>query len=341
MVFANKRNKGFFYFFVFIVSAFLFLNISAIAAPDSESEGLTISPPISELSLKEGEKEEKTIKITNPTGKTIEVYPKVMDFKAKGEGGEPLFYSANDEDSKFSLSKWISFTQPKIALTPQQVVDFKYTIDVPISAEPGGHYGVMFFASEPPESEANTSNVTLSSMVGSLLLVKVPGEVTENGAIESFGANKFFYFINNVDFTTRIRNLGNIHFKPKGEIIIKSIFGSEVDRLTVNEQNGNVLPDSVRKFDNKWQSKKLLAGLYMAKVHMVYGDSNKAFDRSLKIMIVPWWMLIIIAFLLLAVFTFLVMVIRKIKRKRKAKRSQNTPPQNPHNNNSGGKIILR
>ena len=303
----------------------------------SGGQGLTISPPISELTIKPGESITKDIKLTNPTDKVITVTPKVMDFKAKGESGEPAFYDASVEDSRYSLSKWITFTQTEIALTPQQVVDFKYSISAPSSAEPGGHYGVVFFAADQNTPQENSSSVTLNSMVGSLLLVKVPGDISENAVLDSFFANQFIYFGGDPKIDTVVRNLGNIHFKPQGEILIKNMLGNESGKLTVNDQGGNVLPDSARKFENVWQDNKFHLGLYTAMVHLTYGNFGKTLDGSLTFLIIPWWILVIMIIVLAIIIGLIIWLL--IRRRRRKKASRNAPPSPPQT--PPGKIILR
>jgi len=322
-------------FTTLFVSVFLYL---PTRAEKKAGEGLTISPPLSEVALDKGESKKFIVKLTNPTNNVVEVYPEVKDFKAKGEGGDPDFYTANDETAKFALSKWVTFSQNKIAIAPEQFVKFEYEIKVPTDAEAGGHYGVMFFASEPPEVKKDVSNVSLASMVGSLILVKVPGDIQEKGTLTEFSANKFFSLNNDMDFTTRIANVGNVHFKPKGNIEIKSIFGSRVDTLSVNDSEGNVLPDSIRKFENKWKSDKFLCGIYKANLGIVYGESAQNLMGSATFIIVPWWMLIIFAVILSLVVILLIILFRKIRRKRKEKKKRNVPPQNP---GESGKVILR
>jgi len=315
------------------ISAFLYL---PSRAEKKEGEGLTISPPLNEVSLNKGESKQYIVKLTNPTKNLVEVYPKVMDFRAKGEGGDPDFYKASDETAKFSLSKWISFSQSKIAIAPEQFIKFKYEIKVPFDAEPGGHYGVMFFASEPPETQTDVSSVSLASMIGSLVMVKVPGDIQEKGSLEDFDTDKFFYFGNDINFLTRIVNSGNIHFKPRGNIEVKNIFGSNVETLTVNESGGNVLPDSTRRFENNWKSDKFLCGIYKAELGIIYGDSAQKIMSSATFIIVPWWMLIIMGVTLILFTTLLLILIKKIRKKRKAKK--NIPPPS---SGASGKVILR
>lgn len=321
---------------IFMIGLFLFFQSTKSVQAALSGEGLTISPPLSELTLKPGEKTTRIIRVTNPTDKLVEVYPRVMDFQAKGEGGEPSFYDASDETAKFSLSKWISFTQPKIALTPEQVMEFKYDINVPTTAESGGHYGVLFFATDPPKTDGNENKVSLGSMIGSLVLVRVPGSITEKGLLESFSADRYFNLDNDITFLTKISNLGNIHFKPRGEITIKNALGKEVDKIVFNEQNGNVLPDSTRKFENKWKSSKKLAGLYKANLHIVYGDSEKTLDKSVSFIVTPWWVDVPVGaagIIVIALATRFIILRRKARGR--------GPGPNASGSDQSGKVILR
>lgn len=300
-------------FLICFLFFFVFQPFSASA--QIPGEGLTISPPLSEYSVKPGEKITATIKITNPTTKLMEVYPVVMNFKAKGEGGEPAFYPARQEEEKFSLASWIKFSQTKIALTPEQVVEFNYQIEVPAGAEPGGHYGVIFFATEPPKPEADVSQVAIASMIGSLVLVKVPGAIIEKGFLEEFSAKKF-YFKPPVNFIIRISNLGNIHFRPQGEITIKNWRGKNLEQVPINQQKGSVLPDSTRKFEEKWSPSKTCIGRFSAHLRVVYGESEKTLGGQLTFWIIPWWLIaIVIVFILILVFV--VWYFRKRKKRRR------------------------
>jgi hypothetical protein len=317
---------------VLILSLFGF-NLILAALPGDE--GLTLSPPLKELTLNPGEKSTQVLKLTNPTNKLVELYAKSMNFSAKGETGEPGFTSAEEGDSKYSLASWIKLTQAKVALTPEQVVEYKYDIEVPQDAEPGGHYGVIFFATTPPDVAADISQVALSSMVGGLVMVKVPGDIKENGRIEDFSSDKLLYLFNKVKLTTRISNLGNVHFKPRGSIVIKNIFGKTTDTLSFNEQGGNVLPESIRKFENNWDSKKILIGPYTATANLVYGESEKAMTEKITFWMIPWWLLVIIAVIILLVIIWVIW--RKIKKGKKQKNSTYDEPKIDRPDNQGPK----
>lgn len=310
----------------FTLLLFFFIGFNKSLA--ASNEGLTISPPISDLSLKPGDISEQTIRLTNPTDKLMEVYPQVQNFRAQGEGGEPDFYAASNDDSKFSLGSWIKFSQTKLALTPEQVIEFKYRISVPEGAEPGGHYGAIFFATEPPKSNAGSNQVSVISAIGSLVLVRTPGEINENGKLTDFSANKF-YFNRPILFTTRIQNSGNIHFKPKGQIVVKNWQGKSVESIDFNSVSGNVLPDSTRKFEEKWQPNKWTFGYFSANLALSYGENNQTFQGKLTFWIIPYWLIISLAVILVVL---IIIIWRKKIRK---------PKPRPQINNNEKKFVMR
>jgi len=303
-----------------LLVVFVFPSKSASQIP---GEGLTISLPLLELTLKSGESYPQTIKITNPTNKLMEVYPVVMNFKAKGEGGEPVFYPATDEEENFSLAHWIRFEQSKIALTPEQVVEFKYRIEVPADAEPGGHYGVIFFATEPPDPSTELNQVAIASMVGSLQLIRTPGAIVEKAFLEEFSANAF-YFKPPIDFVLRIANLGNVHFKPEGDVVVKSWRGRELAEIKVNEKRGNILPDSTRRFDVKWETEnspfyKIPIGRLSANFKATYGEAEKEISGQTYFWVIPWWLIIAVLIVIILVFVIIVFLRKRKKRKVKEK----------------------
>jgi len=299
-------------FFTVIFSFFLILSSFQFASAQISGDGLTISPPILELETKPGETYNQIIKITNPTNNLIEVYPQVMNFRASGEGGEPAFYPATEEEANFSLAQWIKFNQSKVALTPEQVVEFNYSIEVPADAEAGGHYGVIFFATQPPKAEEDQSQISISSMIGSLILAKVPGTIIEKGFLESFKANRIYLKLP-ATFQVRISNLGNVHFKPRGDITIKGMFGGESDKIQLNQARGNVLPDSIRKFEEKWNPEKIIIGRYTADLRVVYGESEKTLDGQVVFWVLPLWFLLALGGLILLIVILIIIIKKKRK----------------------------
>lgn len=272
-------------FFALIFCLALVLPVRA-ATPDVN--GIIVSPPLTEKELTPGTVFTDTIKITNPNQSTpLLVDVTVNDFSAKGEDGQQNFSEPGEETSSFALSKWITVLQ-EFTIEPNESKEISYSITVPANAEPGGKYGVIFFSPSIPGSPASGNSVIAIPKIGALLLMTVPGQITYDGKIVEFSANKKLYIDSNnvVNFLTRFNNLSAAHVKPQGNIVIKNTLGKEVASIPVNEKSGNVLPDSIRKFENTWQ-KKWGFGYYKASVNLTYATGKNA-TAKLTFWIIPW-----------------------------------------------------
>ena len=262
------------------LAAFIFV---FCLAPTSFAAGITISPPKFEFDANPGQIIRGVIKITNTDTDTLMLTPSVQDFVASGETGQPKFVDAKDSDKAISLGNWVNVNGNKIVTaTPKKIAEVPFTITVPSDAEPGGHYGAIFFA--PP---AGSGQVGVAQRIGALVLVRVKGDINESGKLDIFGtydkslegeklhetsANTFYSALP-VNFTVRYQNTGNIHFKPTGkieisnfgvglnEIGVQSILndgGVEVSKeivnfLPVNNERGNTLARSFRSYHTTWE----------------------------------------------------------------------------------------
>lgn len=258
--------------------------------------GITLSPPVTELTIKRGEQANGSIKLTNPLNQLVELYTSTADFLAEGETGGQKFLEPTSENRKFSLAGWMGVQKSKVAIMPDQVEEVKYTISVPQDAEPCGHYAVIFFNSQPPKPESGKTEIAIGSQVGALFLVNVPettaGECRQSAAVETFTA-PWFNFKPPINFLTRIYNSGTLHIKPVGEIKIKNWAGTIIDSIKINEAGGNILPISTRKFENEWKPEKMAIGRYKAELSLVYGQSGalKSLASQTVFWIMPWWTL--------------------------------------------------
>lgn len=277
-------------FFISLIAGLVtsFLVFSQVSAEDSGA-GLIVSPPLKEKTVLAGESVSDVIKITNPTKGELKIDVMVQDFSARGEEGAQTFIKADENNTGYSLAKWIS-VENSFNLKAGESKNINYEITAPIGAEPGGHYGVIFFTPTVlnPASLTSSSGVTAIPQIGSLILVTVPGEISYNGEIAEFTSGKKLYInsTNVIDLITRFQNLGNTHVKPAGDISIKNAFGKEIANLAVNEKAGNVLPNSIRKFTNDW-TKKYGFGWYRADIKLISGN-GLSYSQELLFWIIPW-----------------------------------------------------
>jgi len=138
--------------------------------------------------------------------------------------------------------------------------------------------------------------------------------------IKDFKSDKGMYGVPaQVNFITRIENLGNVHIKPYGLIEVYNMFGEKKYNAAFNDRGANILPRSVRKFDDRWSS-GFEFGKYKASLVLTYGltpaeggQGKKTLESITYFWIVPWKILIpsIIGFVaLIIVITIIIRFYR-------------------------------
>ncbi|HXH26365.1 MAG TPA: hypothetical protein VNG90_00555, partial [Candidatus Acidoferrum sp.] len=204
-------------------------------------------------------------------------------------------------NSTYSLRQWIASSDPFI-LKSKQTKTLLFPITVPANAEPGGHYAVIRFTGTAPELES--TGVSLSASLGSLVLLTVSGNIKTQAAVASFytddltHAKSSFFETGPINFITRIQNTGNIHVEPTGTISVINMFGRSVGSIRVNGDPSdpanlprNVLPQSIRRFDETFPSVWLL-GRYTAKLDLVY--AGKTLTATTTFWVIPYKLILIV-----------------------------------------------
>ncbi len=294
---------------IVIVSSLIILLIPNLTAAANQpavpaGQGLEISPPLIELKADPGQTVSTQIKLRNVTKGALVTKDEINDFVAAGENGEPKLLLDQNEQSPYSIKNWLS-TIPSVTLQPGEQKVIPITMNVPMNASPGGHYGVVRFTGRPPEIE--DTGVSLSASIGSLILVNVSGNVSEQAKISdmytaSGDKRRSIFEYGPINIVEKIQNTGNVHFKPKGTVRLTNMFGKEVASYQLNDKSGNVLPGSTRKFDQTY-NKKLLFGRYKAQADVVYGSDSKILSRTISFWVIPYKLiLIVIALIVLIIF---------------------------------------
>lgn len=289
---------------IVVTLALFFMIAPIVGAQSKQGQGLEISPPLSEIKANPGQTVVTKLKVRNVTSETLVVKAEVNDFTAAGEDGQPKLLLEEGEVSPYSIKDWIT-TISELTLAPKEQESVTIKMAVPNSASPGGHYGVVRFTGSPPGLE--DSGVSLSASIGTLILVNISGDVTEQATIEEVyasqnGAKRSLFEYGPITLVERIKNTGNVHIKPSGTIRVTNMFNREVASYSFNEAGGNVLPDSIRKFEQKLD-KKLLFGRFKIQADIVYGSDNKIISDSASFWVIPYKVIaMIIAGIILLIF---------------------------------------
>lgn len=292
-----------------------------------EARAITLVPPSLEYVAKPGETVDGILKLINEEAETKTLYLSTANFTAKGETGVPNFLF---DEVNTNLASWITVSAQEVTLEPQRTQQVPFTITVPQTAEPGGYYAGIFFGTQPP-TEGETGQIGIGSKIGTLIILRVEGDVFESATIEQFGFDVSKTKFNRLPltFVVRIRNSGNVHIRPTGTLTVRNMLGGESVSLPINQTQGAVLPSSIRRFDALWKKqaesaergnffqelgrewKNFGLGNYTAAATMEYGQQKQVLTASTTFTIFPWRVLLVSVLVLVVIILLFIFIIRQ------------------------------
>jgi hypothetical protein len=210
---------------------------------------LTLSPVFINLTTDPGQPVSTRIKITNNNNFREFLRIDVAKFGAGAGGERPAIADLNPEDD---FGKWISFSEPQFTVDPRQTKTVKLTISPPDTAALGYYYALIVNRIREKEPGARQTVVTGAPAILTLLEVRSPRAKKELQLVD-FKTDKFFYEYLPVEFKVRLKNTGNIHLVPAGDIFIDKGRKKDVAILLANQSRGNILPQSERTFSARWE----------------------------------------------------------------------------------------
>ena len=285
------------------------------------------------------------LEIYNEGDQEVTYYISVQNFEARGETGSPYFL----RDTSTGLASWV-FSADSIVVGPKERIRFPYQIKIPQDAKGGGYFASIFFGTTPPISE-NDGEVSLGSKTGTLIFLNISGETLEKAGIIEFktkGGNIFSHLP--ITMYYRFSNDGGRKLIPVGAIDIKCLFGKTVATLDANSSKGNVLPNSVRRFEVVWnklnqnnvigkgnsennelitknqdnkvgyfdavkmQMNNFAIGKYTANLNLKYGD-NKTSASQIVFWVIPWQIITLIIVVLILLIVITKTIMKKYKKR--------------------------
>lgn len=293
-------DSGCFTFFGFFV-AVVFVFLLPLASIHAATTGLTIQPVKFSYTMTPGQSITDTVTVVNAGTSDAIVYDSVQDFLPTA--GTSNIEFVGRASGVTSVIDWITINKPVSFVLPQGASeDITFTITVPRNAEPGSHFGVMFFKAVAANQPKGALQV--GTQVGTLVLVTVPGNHLEKGNIVGFSTPSFIQR-GPVNFDIKFQNSGTVYFEPKGVITVKNIFGKIVALVPI--QGDVVLPTGERDIYITWPTQFLL-GPYSAVATIYDGDGNILTTESTTFFALPIWYIvgfIVLFFVLFAIFRFL------------------------------------
>lgn len=275
------------------------------------------------LNLKPGEKHSGDITIWNLGHNSTKYTVSIDGFRQiENKAGTAIRLPKEEEkNSPYSASSWITTNKQDITLIPNKNEKLLFEIKVPLDIAYGEYNAMISFISENNQHSSTTgAQTTLSS--GVPILIKIGDNFIEKAQLLDFSTPQKTYEKPNLDFHTQIKNIGNTHISPVGEIVLTNIFNQEVGRIQFNPNRKSILRENTGTYETNWTTRQILSkenkvilGPIKANLTITYRAYQPGFaplTAQLSFWIIPWRIILIIV----AVITLLVVLIKFIKKKR-------------------------
>ena len=311
----------------FVVSVFfslfsfcLFNPFNAYAAPLS----IGVAPTSEILNLQTGDKHHGEIVIWNLSDTTTTYNVVISGFRQiENQPGTAIFLSEEEESKNlYSAASWVTVDKTEIELVPSKNEKIYYDIVVPKDATKGEYNLIIAFLSQSGDGSSLGTGTLTTLNSGTPILIKIGDDFVENAELLSFTTDRDFYEFPNVIFTTRIKNLGDTHISPIGEIVLTNIFDKEVARIPFNENTQSIMRENTGNYESTWNfgkfltnDKQLVLGPIDAKLVATYRTFQPGFaplTAETSFWVIPWRY--IIAALLIV--TLLVIIVKTAKKKK-------------------------
>ncbi len=335
---------------LFIVLFGFSFSSSVFAQTPTNDAGLNLvtSPLPINLITEPGATVSAQLKVKNGGIKTEQLKVGLMKFSSYGEEGKPMLLDREKGDDFFD---WVSFSDNSFEVAPNEWKTITATFKIPKTAAFGYYYAITFSRAE----EEKPSGARQTAIVGAtatlvLVEVRVPNAKREVEVLEFSSNHKFYEFLP-VVFSVKLKNKGNVHVAPRGNIFIDRGKTHDVAILEINPDKGNILPDSNRIFETKWtdgfplyvektknnktildekgnvvktlkwdfsKANKLRWGRHTANMLLVYDDGKKdiTIEGKTSFWIIPWRLIVggivVAVFMLIGLQSTLKKLWRKI-----------------------------
>ncbi len=289
------------FFILLIATAGLVVTQPAVAT--------TIISPVLELQADPGTVQPGVVKVYNETNHQLSLTSSVEQFTAGADDGQPA-YIPSDQHAEFL--RWFKLGQTAITLAPGQAAVIPFVVTIPKTAVPGGYYAAIFWEESVPKT-AGQPTIGVRGKVGTLVFLRVNGQVSEIGRLDAFGLkdNVSVYYRLPVTLVSRFTNAGNVFLQPHGTITLRSSWGGTTV-LPLGDGQAYVLPGSTRRFEVVWgqtafsknwlqaawqefasEAQQVSVGHYVATLNVRYGlNDQQQLTQQISFWVIPYHLII-------------------------------------------------
>ncbi len=326
---------------------------SSLKPPSTPEAGInvTLSPTFLSLIADPGEEVSSQFRIRNNNNFTEYFRLRIAKFEPAEGGERPLIV---DIDKNDEFAKWISFSEQEFTVDANESKTIRVRLNPPDDASLGYYYAVLVNRIAENEQEGQPGAVVAGApAVLTLLEVRTPNAKREIQVVD-FTTDKLVYEYLPANFIIKVKNSGNIHTAPVGNIFIDQGDNMDIAVFPINEARGNVLPNTARSFMSSWtdgfavrvpkeedgrvvkdsegktvyttkwdftKADKFRFGKYTANLLLVYdnGERDVPVEAQVSFWVIPWKIIGVGVVVFLFIFAGVVSVFRSLRGLRKGR----------------------
>lgn len=244
------------------------LNIPAIVF--GEELGIVVDKTVINFDSAAGEVQSFEIRVKNLSKRDEIIFVSSEDYILE-DNNEIKFIEG---DSVVGVKDWIIVENETLFFRPGESKKIKFTVNIPDAARVGSHYGAVIFN---VKSDI-VNNIKIAGQVGVHLLINVKGDTVARGKLNYF--NVPFLTTGDVVYSSKFKNIGNVHYKLDGKIIIRNVITNFEDKYDYDRHF--IFPGKEIDFTLKKKIPSIF-GLYKVEIIFIDGD-GVIYQRSKFIM---------------------------------------------------------
>ena len=236
-----------------IVLIGIFLSSSPLFA------GIGVEPTVIEIGVSPGGKAKGIFTVVNDGSESVQVVVQPETWPRKKEA--------------MDVGSWLTIKPEEFKLGPKGTGKVKYKVTVPEDVK-GELMSMVFFATTAPAGRA----VNIMTRFGVALYVMVKGTEVLGGEVSELKVKKDG---GKIHFMAFVENRGNVHFRPRGKVVIEDGGGKKLDEVEI-QYGWPVFPGDKHLYDGYWEPEEILLGRYRAIAIFNYGDIYSKLDKQFE-----------------------------------------------------------
>ncbi|MEK7573272.1 MAG: hypothetical protein AAB531_02500 [Patescibacteria group bacterium] len=302
----------------------IFISFSLLILPktvEAEQRGIGVYPPIIKITASAPSDISVPISVKNMEDKPIEATISIRPFKIDQSGAINYILYKDYTREVSALIETVVLQEEnqnvsKLVFSPNGIKNLKLKIDIgKDQKEKDIYFSVLFLVTNQDSSENTRSLLSIGTATNVLLAI---GENTLPSYQDRFSSS-VLTSEGNLKFKITLANTGKHFMSIKPQLIIKNVFGKEIEILNLKEEN--ILLGQTKELSNTnpdnlvISGKKYYFGPYIAILSLNTAGQETISNKSITIFVLPGSTI----WLLSAGTIIILLIIQRIRVKRRKK----------------------